>query len=147
MFQPRVGKSSTVAIKFLSDLVKIFQHAGIFKGVIIFIDEFEEVFSGLSSTNQAQYTQDLRNLFDSHPKGVVFVVATAPITEQLQRISPALQRRLGAGVQIDPIKDEDAALNYARAYIQLGREEFEKKRIVMLSFPKITQTLINPIIH
>ena len=72
-----VGKSSTVAIKFLSDLVKIFQHAGLFKGVIIFIDEFEEVLSGLSSTSQAQYAQDLRNLFDSHPKGIVFVIATA----------------------------------------------------------------------
>ncbi len=123
-----VGKSSTVAIKFLSDLVRIFRHAGLFKGLIIFIDEFEEVFSGLSPTNQAQYAQDLRNLFDSHPKGVVFVVATAPIAERLQQISPALQRRLREPVQIAPISDEDTALEYAKSYIQWGREKFEKEK-------------------
>ena len=122
-----IGKSSTVAIKFLSDLVKIFLHAELFKGLIIFIDEFEEVFSGLSPTGQAQYAQDLRNLFDSHPKGVVFVVATAPIAERLQQISPALQRRLGSGVQIAPISEEATALEYAQAYIQWGRNTFEEK--------------------
>ena len=122
-----IGKSSTVAIKFLSDLVKIFLHAELFKGLIIFLDEFEEVFSGLSPTSQAQYAQDLRNLFDSHPKGIVFVVATAPIGDRLQQISPALQRRLGAGVQIDPIADEISALEYARAYIQWGRDMFKEK--------------------
>ena len=131
-----VGKSSTVAIKFLSDLVKIFLHAELFKGLIIFIDEFEEVFSGISPTSQAQYAQDLRNLFDSHPKGVVFVVATTPIAERLQQISPALQRRLGAGVQIAPISDEIAALEYAQAYIQWGRDKFEEKMKSDVSLPK-----------
>ncbi len=131
-----VGKSSTVAIKFLSDLVKIFLHVGIFKGVIILIDEFEKAFSGLSPTSQAQYAQDLRNLFDSHPKGVVFVVATAPIAERLQQISPALQRRLGTGVQIAPISDEDAALEYAQAYIHWGQVEFEKKMNCEVCLPK-----------
>ena len=131
-----VGKSSTVAIKFLSDLVRIFLHVKLFKGVIIFIDEFEEVFSGLSSTSQAQYAQDLRNLFDSHPEGIVFVVATAPIAERLQQISPALQRRLGRGVQIAPISDEVIALEYARAYIQWGRNTFEEKMKRDVSLPK-----------
>ena len=131
-----VGKSSTVAIKFLSDLVKIFLRIGIFKGVIIFIDELEEIFSGLTPTNQAQYAQDLRNLFDSLPKGIVFVVATAPITERLQNISPALQRRLGPGVHIAPISDEDIALKYAGAYIKLGRQKFEYKMDTKTFLPK-----------
>ena len=122
-----IGKSATVAIKFLSDLVRIFLHAKIFRGVIILLDEFEEIFSGLTSTSQAQYAQDLRNLFDSHPKGIVFVVATAPISEQLQQISPALQRRLGKEVQIAPISNEEVALEYARAYIHWGRNEFKRK--------------------
>lgn len=122
-----VGKSSTIAIKFMSDLVKIFLHVNLFKGIIVFIDEFEEVFSGLSVASQAQYTQDLRNLFDSHNEGVVFVVATAPIGERLQQISPALQRRLGSGVEIDPICDEVAALEYAQAYILWGRNRFQEK--------------------
>lgn len=123
-----IGRSSTVAIKLLSDLVKIFLNAGLFKGIIIFIDEFEEVFSGLSRSSQAQYVQDLRNLFDSHPEGVMFVVATAPITGQLQKISPALLRRLGEGVQIAPISDDADALEYAQAYIKLGRDQFMEKR-------------------
>ena len=122
-----VGKSSTVAIKFLSDLVKIFLHVGIFKGVIILIDELEEAFSGLTSTSQAQYAQDLRNLFDSHPNGIVFIVATAPIAERLQQISPALQRRLGEGVHITPISNEEMALEYARVYVHWGRNEFKNK--------------------
>ena len=123
-----VGKSSTVAIKFLSDLVKIFLHVGFFKGVVIFIDEFEEVFSGLTSTMLTQYAQDLRNLFDSHPNGVIFVVGTAPVAELLQQVSPALLRRLGKTVQIEPIQDENSALKYASAYIQLGREEFKREK-------------------
>ena len=130
-----VGKSSTVAIKFLSDLVKIFLHVGIFKGVIILIDELEEVFSGLTPSSQAQYAQDLRNLFDSHPSGIVFVVATAPIAERLQQISPALQRRLGKGVHIAPISDENVALEYARTYIHWGRNEFKKKVNREVCFP------------
>ena len=121
-----VGKSSTVAIKFLSDLVKIFLHVGIFKGIVIFLDEFEEAFSGHTTTSQSQYAQDLRNLFDTHPNGVLFVVATAPIYDLLQRISPALGRRLGKSVDIEPIQDEHSALDYARAYIQMGRIDFEK---------------------
>ena len=131
-----VGKSSTVAIKFLSDLVKIFLHVGVFKGVIILIDELEEAFSGLTSTSQAQYAQDLRNLFDSHPNGIVFVVATAPIAERLQQVSPALQRRLGEGVQIDPISDEGTALEYAREYIKWGRKKFEDKTDIAFCLPK-----------
>lgn len=130
-----VGKSSTVAIKFLSDLVKIFLRVELFKGIIIFIDEFEEVFSGLSPTYQAQYAQDLRNLFDSLSEGVVFVVATAPIAERLQKISPALQRRLGQGVQIDPISDEATALRYASAYMEWERNRFEEKMNTVVSLP------------
>ena len=130
-----VSKSSTVAIKFLSDLVKIFLHVELFKGVIIFIDELEEMFSGLTSTSQAQYAQDLRNLIDSHPNGIVFVVGTAPIAERLQQISPALLRRLGDGVLIAPISDEDVALEYAQAYIQWGRDEYEDKMEREVCFP------------
>ena len=131
-----VGKSATVAIKFLADLVKIFLHVRLFRGIIIFFDEFEEVLSGLSTTSQAQYAQDLRNLFDSHSKGIVFVVATAPISEQLQKISPALQRRLGEGAPITSIPNEDAALEYAQAYIQLGRDIFKEKMKREISLPK-----------
>lgn len=131
-----VGKSATVAIKFLSDLVKIFLHVGLFKGVIVFFDEFEELVSGRSAISQAQYAQDLRNLFDSHPKGVVFIVATAPITESLQRISPALQRRLGAGVQIASISCEDAALEYAQAYIRWGRQKFQEEKDCEIRLPE-----------
>lgn len=130
-----VGKSSTVAIKFLSDLVKLFLHVELFKGIIIFIDEFEEVFSGLSPTSQAQYAQDLRNLFDSLSRGVVFVVATAPIAERLQKISPALNRRLGKGVPIAPISDDTTALGYARAYMEWGRIRFKEEMNSRASLP------------
>ena len=122
-----VGKSSTIAIKFLADLVKIFRYADLFKGLIILFDEFENILSGLSPARQAQYAQDLRNLFDSLAESVVFVIATAPVSDNLQRISPALNRRLGEGIEIEPIQDEDSALAYAREYIELGRKAFRNK--------------------
>ncbi len=138
-----IGKSSTVAIKFLGDLIRIFRHAGLFKGLVILFDEFEEILSGLSRINQARYAQDLRNLFDSLAEGVVFVIGTAPISSTLDQISPALSRRLGEGVPIEPIQDDDLALEYARAYIQLGRRAFKNhmRREVILpeDYPKEDQ--------
>ena len=130
-----VGKSSTIAIKFLVDLVKVFRYADLFKGLIILFDEFENILSGLSLTRQTQYAQDLRNLFDSLADSVVFVIATAPVSDNLQRISPALNRRLGEGVEIEPIPDEDSALAYARAYTALGREAFENKTNQKINLP------------
>ena len=122
-----VGKSATVAIKFLSDLIKIFLHVDFFKGLVIFFDEFEELVSGRSSIGQAQYAQDLRNLIDSHPQGLVFIIATAPISEKLEKISPALQRRLATSVEITPISDYDAALKYAKEFIEWGRNKFKSE--------------------
>jgi Cdc6-like AAA superfamily ATPase len=122
-----IGKSSTLAIKFLADLVRIFWHTQLFKCLVIFLDEFEEVLSGLPTTGQAQYAQDVRNLFDSLTEGVMFVIATAPVSSKLEQISPALNRRLGSGIIIEPIQDDAAALEYARAYIQLGRKVFQER--------------------
>ncbi len=92
-----IGKSSSLAIKILADLVRIFYHAELFKGILILFDEFEQILSGTSPANQAQYTQDIRNLLDSIPQGVGFIIATAPVSEKLEQISPALNRRLGEG--------------------------------------------------
>jgi hypothetical protein len=122
-----IGKSATVAIRFLADLIRIFYHAKLFRGLIVLFDEFESILSGLSRIDQARYAQDLRNLFDSLPEGIVFVIGTTPINEYLAPISPALARRLGEGISIEPISTEDLALEYARAYIQLGRTSFEKQ--------------------
>ncbi len=130
-----VGKSSTIAIKFLVDLVKIFRYAELFRGLIVLFDEFENILSGLSLTRQVQYAQDLRNLFDSLADSVVFVIGTAPVSSNLQRISPALYRRLGEGVPVEPIQDEKAALAYARAYTQLGREAFKNETKCKIDLP------------
>jgi len=134
-----IGKSSTIAIKFLADLIRIFRHARLFRGLVVLFDEFEEILSGLSPTNQAQYAQDLRNLFDSITEGAIFVIATAPISSTLEQVSPALNRRLGEGVLIEPIQDEISALEYARAYIQLGRMAFESHMQRQVVLPDCSQ--------
>ncbi len=131
-----VGRSGTVAIRFLSDFVRVLLEAKLLRGLVIFVDEFEEVFSGVSAAKQAQYAQDLRNLIDSHPKGVVFVIGTAPLGEQLQSVSPPLQRRLGRGVEVEPIADEKTALEYAQAYVGWGRERFVEERQVPVCVPE-----------
>ena len=85
------------------------------------IDEFEEVFSGLSLTTKARYAQDLRNLFDSHPEGVVFVVATAPLGEQPSADFACAPASAGSSVvQIAPVSDETAALEYATGLYSVG---------------------------
>jgi hypothetical protein len=131
-----IGRSSTVAIKFLGDLIRIFRHAQLFRGLVVLFDEFEEILSGLSPTNRARYAQDLRNLFDSLAEGIVFVIATVPISSDLEQISPALSRRLGKGIPIEPIQDQDSALEYARAYIQLGRRLFEDRMKREVALPE-----------
>lgn len=69
----------------------------------------------------------MRNLFDNLTEGVVSVITTAPISSTLDQISAALSRRLGEGVPIEPIRDEDSALEHTRAYIQLGRRLFKDR--------------------
>lgn len=136
-----IGKSSTVAIKFLTDLVRIFRHAKLFSGLVIFLDEFEQIVSDVSGADRTRYAQDIRNLFDSLSEGVVFIIATAPVADSLERVSPALNRRLGSGVSIEPINSEGLALTYAEAYIQLGRDEFLRRKnssVGSIKFPRTT---------
>ncbi len=122
-----VGKSSTVAIKLLGDLIRIFRHASLFKGLVILFDEFEQILATGSRTDQARYAQDLRNLFDTLTDGVLFVIATAPISSDLMQLSPALNRRLEKPLPIEPIRNSEEALQYAQVYIETGRREFEQK--------------------
>jgi energy-coupling factor transporter ATP-binding protein EcfA2 len=122
-----ISRSPTTAIKLLADVFRIFLHGSLFRGVIILFDEFEEIVSGLSATAQAQYVQDLRNLLDSIAEGAVFVIASVPVSEKLTVISPALGRRLGEGVLIEPVQDEASALEYAQAYIDWGRKAFAEQ--------------------
>lgn len=131
-----ISKSTTIAIKFLGDLITIFKHAELFRGLVVLFDEFEGILSGLSPTNQARYAQDLRNLFDTLRDGVVFVIATAPISTNLSQVSPALSRRLGHTVDIQPIQDEESAFEYARAYIRLGRDLFQKQMGTQIDLPQ-----------
>jgi len=135
-----IGSSSTLAVKFTSDLLRIFRYAQLFKGLTILFDEFEEIFSGLTAVQQSQYAQDLRNLFDSLPDGIIFVIATAPLSTRLDQLSPALTRRLGTNVTLQPIVDEESALDYAREYIRLGRKRYEerakKERKLKATLPK-----------
>ncbi len=134
-----VGKSSTVAIKFLTDLIRILRHAKLFSGLVIFLDEFEQIVSDVSGADRTRYAQDIRNLFDSLAEGIVFIIATAPVADSLERVSPALNRRLGSGVSIEPIKSEELALEYAKAYMYRGREEFARRKnrlIESIKFPK-----------
>jgi hypothetical protein len=120
-----VGKSSTVAIKLLGDLIRIFRYAGLFKGLVILLDEFEQIFVSGSKQDQARYAQDIRNLVDTLAEGIIFVIATSPLSDDLKQISPALFRRLGESLMIEPIRSPEEALSYAAAYVEHGRRKFE----------------------
>ena len=127
MFQPRLASPPLLQLSFSPISLKIFLHVELFKGIIIFIDEFEEVFSGSSPTYQAQYAQDLRNLFDSLSRGVMFVVATARLQNDFSRFRLHSSVGLGTGVEIAPISDETTALVYAQAYMKWDEIGLQKK--------------------
>ena len=59
-----------------------------------------------------------------------------PLGDGVKQISPALQRRLDNAVDIVPISDETAALEYAKAYIQWGRDRFTRKTNSNVSLPE-----------
>lgn len=125
--QPIDITSSSLAIRFLYGLLVVLKKINLCDGIILLFDEFEEIFEGLTRSRQSQYAQDLRHCFDTLNEFVYFVVATVPDPIDLVQY-PAIQRRLGNPIELQPIDSIELAIQYVSDYLENGRDNYEIER-------------------
>ena len=116
--------SASLAIRFLDGLLAVLKELGLCDGIVLLFDEFEEIFEGLTRSRQSRYAQDLRHLFDTLKESVFFVIATVPEPKDLAQY-PAIERRLGNTVALQPIDSLELAINYVSDYLNSGRDKYE----------------------
>ena len=81
----------------------------------------------MTRSRQSQYAQDLRHFFDTLKESVFFVVATTPEPRDLGQY-PAIQRRLGTPLELQPIDSLNLAIKYVSDYLENGRYKYEIDR-------------------
>ena len=116
--------SSSLAMRFLHGLLLVLKELSLCDGIVLLFDEFEEIFEGLTRSRQALYAQDLRHLFDILKESVFFVIATTPEPKDLKQY-PAIERRLGESVNLQPISSEELAIAYVSDYLDSERDRYE----------------------
>ena len=116
--------SPSLAMRFLSGLLGVLKELGLCDGIVLLFDEFEEIFEGLSRSRQAPYAQNLRHFFDMLKERVFFVVATFPEPRDLGQY-PAIERRLGDPMNLQPIDTPELAIDYVSDYLNSGRDKYE----------------------
>lgn len=118
--------SSSIAVKVVSDFLRLLNRFELCRQLVILFDEFEEIVSErFSRPAKARYTQDIRHFLDSLENEALFVVASTPLEQELNNILPALSRRLGESHELQPIHDETMAIEYAQVYINHARAHFD----------------------
>ena len=119
--------SPSLAIRFLHGLLAVLKALNLCDGIVLLFDEFEEIFEGLSRSRQSRYAQDLRHFFDTLKASVFFVIATVPEPRDLSQY-PAIERRLGEPLELQPIDSLELATEYVKDYLNSGREKYEASR-------------------
>ena len=116
--------SSSLAMRFLYGLLVVLKELDLCDGIVLLFDEFEEIFEELTRARQSRYAQDLRHLFDTLKESVFFVVATTPEPRDLGQY-PAIERRLGEPVKLQPIDSLELAIDYVSDYLNSGRDKYD----------------------
>ena len=116
--------SPSLAMRFLNGLLGVLKELGLCAGIVLLFDEFEEIFEGLTRSRQAPYAQDLRHFFDMLKESVFFVIATVSEPKDLGQY-PAIERRLGEPMALQPIDSLDLATQYVSDYLNSGRDKYE----------------------
>jgi len=96
------------------------------KGVVVFVDEFEE-YAFAARSAQVRFLQDLRNFLDVMQRGIALVIASTPGGVALLGDYRAIENRLLNRVKLRSIKDASDAVGYAEAYLKWARDEFRKE--------------------
>ena len=116
--------SSSLAMRFLYGLLVVLKELDLCDGIVLLFDEFEEIFEELTRSHQSRYAQDLRHLFDTLKESVFFVIATVPEPRDLAQY-PAIERRLGNTVELQPIDSLELAIEYVLDYLNSERDKYE----------------------
>lgn len=121
--------TSSLAIRYLKDLIKISRSVGLMNGLVIFMDEFELVFgASVSRAKRDKYLQDLRSLIDEIQNGIFIVCAITPgALVEMSKNYQALKARFGESVSLSPIHNIDEAQAYAEEYLKFARQEYQNK--------------------
>ncbi|MCY3627948.1 MAG: DUF2791 family P-loop domain-containing protein [Gammaproteobacteria bacterium] len=122
--QPVDISSPSLAMRFLYGWLVVLKKLNLCDGIVLLFDEFEEIFEVLTRSQQSRYAQDLRHLFDMLKESIFFVIATTPEPRDLAQY-PAIERRLGDPVELQPINDFKLAKNYVSDYLKSGRNKYE----------------------
>ena len=116
--------SPSLAMRFLNGLLGILKELGLCDGIVLLFDEFEEIFEGLSRSRHAPYAQDLRHFFDMLKESVFFTIATIAEPKDIRQY-PAIVRRLGEPMALQPIDTPELAIDYVSDYLNSGRDKYE----------------------
>ena len=119
--------SPSLAIRYLHGFFAVLKSLDLCDGIVLLFDEFEEIFEGLSRSRQSRYAQDLRHFFDTLKESVFFVIATVPEPRDLSQY-PAIERRLGEPLELQPIDSLELAVEYVEDYLNNGHEKYEAYR-------------------
>ena len=142
--------SSSLAMRFLYGLLVVLKELDLCDGIVLLFDEFEEIFEGLTRSHQSRYAQDLRHLFDTLKESVFFVIATVPEPTDLAQY-PAIERRLGKTMELQPIDTLELAINYVLDYLSIGRDKYvtnseehkkQPKQSHLTSLEPLTQEIV-----
>lgn len=119
-------ESKTAALR---DIVQVSAAAGALKGLFLLLDELEKHGGVLGPTAIVRYLSALRSVVDALPERLFLMIGITP--DALRRyaaILPALRGRLQNQITLEPLDDEDEALDLARFYIRTARREARRQR-------------------
>ena len=130
--------SGSLMIRVMTELFSLARYQGLFKGVMVCLDEIEAIFSSGVSTSRIQsFLQDLRYLFDEavgRDSGYSLLIvsgSTARGADNLRNYNYPLFQRLGFEVEaramLHQVKDLEQARNFADVYLRHERDEFVKE--------------------
>lgn len=143
------GRLSTASlmIRVMTEIFALARQQGLFKGVMLCLDEVEALFfSGVSARKIQAFLQDLRYLFDEafgQSSGYsLLVVAGSTLrgAQDLREYNYPLFQRLGfeteARVQLQEVQDLNEARRFADVYLEFERQRFNRARNANISIER-----------
>ena len=134
--------NSSISIKYLNDYLEIANRLNVVNGLVIFIDEFEHLFTYLSKAKQSRYMSDIRHLLDVLGNKVIVVFAMTPGNKDIEKY-PAVNRRMGNQFQLEPISSADKAIEYVSDYMKYGKAKFIEEKNADMNIDEIE--LLSPL--
>lgn len=139
--------SGSLMIRVMTELFALARQLGLFKGVMICLDELEAVFSsGVSASKVQSFLQDIRYMFDEavgQSSGYSLLVvsgSTARGADNLRNYNYPLFQRLGfeseARSVLHQVQNIEQARRFADVYLEHEREEFIRETKTQVSLDK-----------